>query len=165
MKPLSVLRNSQYEQMLNQLNVLNYIIEHESLETFRSARLAPDRWTVAEIIGHLLDCERLFVIRAKLVLEQDNPELPMPPPEVEVEQGRYNEADLLETLNKLRQTRNEYIAFLKTVESEEQWERPGVFPTGYEMTLNDQLSLACWHTVLHIEQIFEALAQSAQHGM
>lgn len=161
MKPLSVLRNAQYEQLLNQLNVLGYIIEHESLETLRSARLEPDRWTVAEIIGHLLDCERLFVIRAKLVLVEDNPKLPMPPPEVEVEQGRYNEAQPSDILGELRKTRNEYIGFLKTVEIEEQWERPGTFPTGYEMTLNDQLRLACWHTVLHIEQIFEALKKAA----
>ncbi len=157
MKPLSVLRNSQYEQLLNQLNVINYIVEHESLETLRSARLAPDRWTISEIIGHLLDCERLFLIRARLVLEKENPELPMPPPEVEVEQGGYNDADPSEIIGKLRQARNDYIAFLKAVETEEEWQRNGVFPTGYEMTLNDQLRLACWHTVLHIEQILDAL--------
>lgn len=147
--------------MLNQINVLAYIVDHETTETLKQARLEPDRWTVAEIIGHLLDCERLFVARAKLVLEQDNPELPMPPPEVEVEQGRYNEANPAETLRKLEQTRHEYIAFLRAVETEEQWERPGVFPTGNQFTLNDQLRLACWHTVLHIEQIFEALKKAA----
>jgi len=46
-------------QRLETLSLLGGIPEQKSLH-----RYAPDKWSIREVVGHLNDCERLFVFRA-----------------------------------------------------------------------------------------------------
>src|SRR6478609_11851562 len=46
-------------QRLETLSLLGAIPEQKSLH-----RYAPDKWSIREVVGHLNDCERLFVFRA-----------------------------------------------------------------------------------------------------
>jgi hypothetical protein len=46
-------------------------------------------WTVAEVIGHLLDCDRLYLERARLTVTQDCPKLPFADQAEDVLNGRY----------------------------------------------------------------------------
>lgn len=45
----------------------------EERETFR---YAPDKWTLREVIGHLIDSERMFAFRALAMAREDGVDLP-----------------------------------------------------------------------------------------
>lgn len=39
-------------------------------------RYAPDKWSIKELVGHLIDCERMFCVRALAFAREDPTELP-----------------------------------------------------------------------------------------
>jgi len=64
---------------------------------------------VTEVIGHLLDCERLFLERAKLTMNYDCPELPFPDQAEDVKRGHYNERDPQAVFNEWQRVRDDYL--------------------------------------------------------
>jgi len=116
---------------------------------------------VAEVIGHLLDCERLFLERARLTVTRDYPDLPFPDQDEDVRKGRYNERDPHSILADWQHVRDEYLKYLSTI-SDDAWTREGKHPEYAPLSLNDQLFLVCWHDQLHIDQITRILMKGAK---
>jgi len=157
MRPPSTLRKWQFDQLQREVPIVQFIIETVPKETLITKREKPEGWTVAEVLGHLLDCERLFVQRAHLTVEQDCPELPFPNQDEDVKKGHYNERDPHTILNEWKMTREEYVTYLTPL-LDEVWKREGRHPQYAPFSLDDQLALACRHTILHIEQMTRILA-------
>jgi hypothetical protein len=156
MRPLSTIRRWHYDQLRYALKTVQYILHTTASKDLVLYRDGPSGWTAAEVVGHLLDCERLFLERAKLTLTTENPMLPFPDQDEEVRKGHYNDCDPEIIFEQWQQTRAEYVAYLSEV-SENGWEREGRHPTYAPFSLNDQLFLACWHDQVHIEQITRIL--------
>ncbi|MBN1516567.1 DinB family protein [Candidatus Sumerlaeota bacterium] len=147
------------EQLTCMLDIVQHIVESHPAEDLTTLREREGGWTVTEVVGHLLDCERLFLERAQLTVTQDSPMLPFPPQDEEVLKGRYNEREPMDIVNDWREAREKFLAFLKTI-PEEDWEREGRHPQYPPFSLNDQLFLASWHDPLHIRQITRILSKS-----
>ena len=156
MRPMTTIRRWHFDQLRFALKTVAFILHAAPIEDLVACRDGPQGWTAAEVVGHLLDCERLFVERAYLTQTQDNPLLPFPDQAEDVRKAQYNQRDPLETLALWQQTRGEYLAYLADV-PEEDWAREGRHPTYPPFSLTDQLFLACWHDQVHIEQITRIL--------
>lgn len=158
MKPMSTIRRWHFDQLRAGLSIVAYIVRANPPQDLVTYRDGGDGWTAAEVIGHLLDCERLFLERARLTVTQDNPMLRWGNQDEDVIQGRYNTWDMQELLDTWRAVREEYLAYLAGV-PEEAWAREGLHPTYSPFSLNDQLFLACWHEQNHIQQITKILTE------
>jgi hypothetical protein len=157
MRPPATLRKWQFDQLRLHVKVMRFIVGGAGAEELTRAREKPDGWTAAEVLGHLLDCERLFLQRARMTMEQESPLLPFPDQDEEVRKGGYNERDPSAVLGEWERTREEYLEYLAAV-PDGSWGREGRHPTYDPFSLTDQLALACRHTLLHLEQITRILS-------
>jgi uncharacterized damage-inducible protein DinB len=155
---MSTIRRWHMEQLHNTLKIVHCLLQSVPLQDLITYRDGGDGWTVQEVLGHLLDCERLFVERARLTIEQDNPMLPFPDQDEEVIAGQYNTRDWQSVFADWAQTREAYTDYLKTV-SDEDWAREGRHPPYDPFALQDQLFLACWHDIGHVEQMTRILGE------
>jgi len=160
MQPMTTLRQWQIDQMQKSINTIRQLLRATTQEEASSQRDGGDGWTVLEVMGHLRDFELIFLERARLTLEQENPALPFPDPEQLVIENNCNADELQETLEAWIGGRVEHLSFLRSV-GEEDWERPARHPTRGRFTLNDQLFLTVWHDMNHIEQMSHILLEAA----
>jgi uncharacterized damage-inducible protein DinB len=156
---MSTIRRWHFDQLRNSLKTVRYIVQTAAAGNLNTRRDSGDGWTAAEVIGHLLDCERLFLERARLTITQEDPDLPFPDQAEDVIRGRYNERDPQAILAEWAQARDEYLAYLSAIPDDASWERQGKHPRYAPFSLNDQLFLICWHDLIHIEQITRILTE------
>jgi hypothetical protein len=159
MKPMSTIRRWHFDQLRYALKTVAFILQSVVAQDLVTYRDNHDGWTVAEVLGHLLNCEGLFLERATQIMTQDNPELRSPDQAEEVKKGCYNERDPQTIFAEWQQARAEYLAYLVAI-PDEGWNREGGNPDYPPLfSLNDQLSLVCWHDQLHIEQMTRILIE------
>jgi uncharacterized damage-inducible protein DinB len=156
MRPMSTIRRWHFDQLRYALKTVQFVLQTTARDDLTTCRDGPDGWTVAEVVGHLLDCERLFLERATLTMTQDNPELPFPDQAEDVRRGGYREGDPQAILAEWEHARDAYLTYLAAV-PEDGWNREGRHPRYAPFSLNDQLFLACWHDQVHIEQMTRIL--------
>lgn len=157
-RPMSTIRRWHFEQLQHSLKTAHYILQTTNPQTLTTYRDNGDGWTVAEVIGHLLDCERLFLERAQLIIAHDCPDLPFPDQDEDVVKGRYNERHPQHTFAEWQQAREEYLAYLNTI-PDEAWTRAGESHKFGPFNLNDLLFAICWHDTIHTEQITRILTE------
>lgn len=157
---LDAIRNWQISQMEKGTQIMESLLADVRVETMRTYRDSGNGWTVLEVLCHLRDFEKVFHHRAKITVEQDNPELPFPDHEALVTENRYNEQDVLEVLATWKAERLAHIDFMKA-RGEDDWERPAQHPNRGKFTLHDQLFLTVWHDTNHLEQITRILAEKS----
>jgi hypothetical protein len=155
---MSNIRRWHFEQLHYALKTVAYILQSVSAQDLITYRDNHDGWTVAEVLGHLLNSDWLFLERATLIMTQDKPELPSLDPAEEVRKGCYNERDPQAIFAEWQQARAEYLAYLADI-PDEGWNREGGNPNYPLFSLNDQLSLVCWHDQVHIEQMTRILTE------
>ncbi len=155
---INEIRGWQLSQLDKYVSILTNVVTEISDEDIRILRDGDEGWTILEILCHLRDFEEVFLERARITVQQDNPVLPFPDPDILVFEKNYNEDDpktVLADWTKLRQERH---AFLSAC-ADEAWERPAKHPTRGKFTLHDQLFLSVWHDTNHLEQILRVLTQ------
>ncbi len=116
-------------------------------------RPAPEKWSLLEVVCHLLDEERDdFKTRVKHALE--TPERPLVPidPEGWVKKRGYNTKDYNQTLQDFLEERKQSVVWLKT-QIDANWSNALTHPELGDMSA--ELFLANWlaHDFLHIRQI------------
>lgn len=87
-------------------------------------RYAPGKWSVKEVLGHLVDCERVFVYRALRFSRNDATPLPGFDENAWMPQAGYASRTLRSVLDEHRAVRGATIAFFENL-SEEAWGRIG----------------------------------------
>ena len=88
-------------------------------------RYAPDKWTVKEVIGHIADCERIFMYRALRISRGDRTPIEGFEQDDYVRTGRFNDRTLADLAEEFTQVRSASLALLGGL-SEEAWPRRGV---------------------------------------
>ena len=118
-----------------------------------SKRPSQQEWCVKEIVGHIIEVERLFLIRVQKIVEsQGVPELPntAPPWKLHEDKG-YENWKGSELINRLKETRSATLAFLSNLKDED-WTREGS-NQGSPISI---LDLGTWltnHDIGHVAQI------------
>lgn len=103
----------------------------ESLEAFSrflesdgAPAYAPGKWTVKQLLGHLIDCERIFQYRALVCARGDENSVPGFDENLYVENGLFDGRALHELLEEWSALRRTYEQLLSTL-SPEAWDRKG----------------------------------------
>lgn len=91
-------------------------------------RYAEGKWTIKEIIQHLIDCERIFAYRALRFSRNDKTALPGFEENDYVDNTNANERSLQDLLTELSALRHSTLLFFKSL-SEEQLKRIGTAST------------------------------------
>ena len=96
------------------------IAEEQGLNTYEEGK-----WTIKELLGHLIDGERIFAYRAFRFSRADETPLPGFDQDPYIENGNYNSVKLADLLEELVFLRKSNIYFLKNL-SENAWNNVGV---------------------------------------
>jgi rubrerythrin/uncharacterized damage-inducible protein DinB len=118
-----------------------------------SSKPSQEEWCVKEIVGHIIEVDRLFLKRAQTIMEtQGLPALPRtaPPWKLHEDKG-YENWKAAELISQLKEDRDATLAFLSDLKDED-WTRSGS-NQGSPVSL---LELGTWltnHDVGHVAQI------------
>ena len=110
-------------------------------------RYAPDKWTVREVVGHLIDTERLFVFRAMWFARAFDSALPSFDQNVAIDHAGSNDRDWAGLIDEFRALRQASIAFFRTLPSEA-WSRRGI-ASGYPFTVRALAYMTAGHVTHH----------------
>jgi len=87
-------------------------------EALGTHRYAEGKWCVKEVIGHLIDCERVFGYRALAASRGDAASLPGFDENVYIAGGRYQDRSMDEILGEYTAVREATLAFLAGLDAE-----------------------------------------------
>jgi rubrerythrin/uncharacterized damage-inducible protein DinB len=118
-----------------------------------SKRPTQEEWCVKEIVGHIIEVDRLFLKRVQTIMEtQGLPNLPSTAPPWKLHEGKgYENWKTSELISQLKENRDTTLAFLSNLKDED-WTRLGS-NQGSPVSL---LDLGTWltnHDVGHVAQI------------
>jgi hypothetical protein len=113
-----------------------------------------DSWSVLEVICHLADEEEYdFPVRLRIILEDPEKTWPEIDPSGWVEERKYNEEDLFESLNRYMELRNDSLEWLDSLDNPK-WNTAYEAPFG-EIRAGDIFVSWVSHDLLHIRQLVE----------
>jgi len=95
------------EQMAEVTSLLQPLSEGQA-----SFAYAPGKWTIKEVVGHLIDAERVFAYRAMSFARGDASPLPSFDENAWISPGRFNDRSLASLLDELAAVRKATIALL-----------------------------------------------------
>ncbi len=109
------------------------------------------KWTLKELVGHLIDNERLFVARALRISRGDKQMLPGYDQDDYVKNGRFFRRPLKELKEELLLLRAANILFFKSFDDHDLMQRGYV--NDYEITVHGILFVLAGHERYHIDFI------------
>ena len=86
-------------------------------------RYAPGKWSVKEVVGHVIDVERTFSYRAMCGARNEPADLPSLEQEPYVENSRYGVRHIADIVHEYRTTRAATLALFDSFD-EDEWMRP-----------------------------------------
>jgi uncharacterized damage-inducible protein DinB len=123
-------------------------------------RPAPDQWSIAQIMSHLVDVEWRYLMRLQHVVETEKPYLPVILPD---ETAYDPQADPVSLLAQFEQRRGATIAFLQAI-SRADWQRAAVHETNGETRFRYLVQHLVDHDTEHLNQIVEVQALLRRPG-
>jgi len=122
-------------------------------------RPAPDRWSVLEVVNHLLDEEREdFRLRLDLLLHDPSREWPKIDPQAWVTQRGYNECDPAESLAGFLAERRASLQWFADLRAPD-WSLSRSHPPFGDIHAGDLLVAWLRHDLVHIRQLVNLLAE------
>ena len=138
--------------------IMHFILRDVTQEQATSLTDGADGWNTVQVIGHLFDAEEVFFRRARLMVEEDNPNLPSFDHERIVAERGYATRNLREVLDAYIGLRGEFLTWLQA-RSDEDWAQTGIHPEAGMVTVMEQALQTADHDVNHMEQIVQILKQ------
>jgi len=114
---------------------------------------APGKWTMKQILGHIVDTERIFAYRAHHIARQDAVMLPGFEQDDYVAAGSFNQRTLESLLEEFRTVRQSTIALFGNL-PREAWLRQGN-ANKYSVTVRGVAFLAAGHELHHMKILRE----------
>ena len=110
-------------------------------------RYAPDKWTVREVVGHVIDTERVFAGRALHFARRDPAPLPGFDQDPWVVEARSEERPLRSLLAELEAVRRSTLALFRSFPTDA-WDARGM-ASGVEFTVRAVLFIIAGHELHH----------------
>ena len=134
--------------------------QQHALEALRSIlperasyRYAEDKWSIREVIGHLIDCERLFVFRAFWFARGFDSPLPSFDQEKAATSAGAQSRDWEGLVAELVALRASTVSFFNAL-PDDAWDRRGV-ASGAECSVRALAYLAAGHVTHHLHELRE----------
>lgn len=131
------------KQLAETLPLLEAISEDRSLH-----RYAPDKWSIRDVLGHLNDCERLFVSRAFWFARGFDTPLPSFDQNIAVSVAGADSRSWRSHIEEFRLVRAATVAFFSNLPSDA-WARRGV-ASGNPFTVRALAYMAAGHVTHHM---------------
>jgi DinB superfamily len=128
---------------------------HDEDDLFRPG--SDGGWGIVEILPHLRDWEEIYLERAHLFVEEDDPDIPGYDDSLWPIERDYRGQDPREVFDEFADLRAEHIEFLGTLTPED-WERTGIHSLYGKLTLGWMEDYVCDHDSEHLDQAREVLA-------
>ena len=94
-------------------------------ETLSLKRYAPGKWSIKELVGHVIDTERIFAYRALRISRNDKTPIPGFDQEPYIQFGNYDACPLSELADEFACVRQSTLYLFKHM-SDEAWLRTGI---------------------------------------
>jgi uncharacterized damage-inducible protein DinB len=130
------------------LKALRKVSDEDSLK-----RYTPEKWSVREVLGHLIDAERIFAYRALCIARNDRTELPGFEQDDYVPAAQFDLrpwADLLEEFDAVRHSN---VLMFRGL-GREAWQRQGVV-NGNAMSVRAAAYVIAGHELHHMRVLHE----------
>ena len=123
-----------------------------------SKRPAEKDWAAKEVICHLRDVEEIYLIRARTMLDNDEPRIFADPTAIDrmAEHRQYSRSDASDALKAFRWWREESLGFLRGLTPAER-NRGCIHPTRGRLTIDGFVTMLAWHDDNHLDQLIRAL--------
>ena len=129
------------------------LLESLDEESIRGRRYAPGKWTVKEVIGHLIDDERIFAYRALCVAREDARPLPGFEENDYVAATNFESRGLANLIAEYRAVRAATLTLFEPLSAEE-WTRRGNV-NGYEASVRGLAFHMAGHELHHLRTLRE----------
>lgn len=139
-----------FDLLSGQIDELNVLMQTVSKER-ANVRPAPGEWSIKEVIGHLLDSERIFAYRAVRIARGDTTPLPGYDPEALVGGTDFNSQPLKDLIAQFTLQRQANVLCLKALTEPELARRSEV--KGTLITVRAILYIIAGHTIHHFESL------------
>jgi hypothetical protein len=130
------------------LSVLQGISEERSLH-----RYAPDKWSIREVLGHVNDCERLFVFRAMWFARGFDSPLPSFDQNIAMSASGANARSWSSHVEEFRAARAATLAFFQNLPADA-WTRRGIASDNL-FTVRALAYIAAGHVIHHVRILKE----------
>jgi hypothetical protein len=131
-------------QLPDTIALLRPLSEHQA-----GYRYAEDKWSIRQVVGHLLDSERIFVYRAVRIARGDQTPLPGYNENVYAEMGGFDERALINLLAELEAARASTAAFFQNL-PDDAWARTGT-ANSYPVSVRALAYITAGHELHHRE--------------
>lgn len=136
------------EQNLESQNVLNSFSESKGNYSY-----ADGKWTVKEVIGHMMDVERIFAYRAFAIARGETKPLPGMDQDLYVKNGYFAKRHLFDLIYEYRLLRESNILLFGSFDKSVLQNR-GI-ASGYEVTVLALLFITAGHEKHHFKFLLE----------
>jgi uncharacterized damage-inducible protein DinB len=140
------------EQNLESQNILNSFSESKG-----NYKYAEGKWTVKEVIGHLMDVERIFAYRALCIARGETKPLPGMDQDVYVANGNFNKRQLFDLIYEYRLLRESNILLFGSFDKSILNNRGNA--SGYEVTVLALMFMTAGHEKHHMKVLTEKYMQ------
>jgi len=94
-------------------NLIAFMSEEQAEVPYKDGK-----WSIKELLGHVIDTERVMIYRALCFSRGEGRDLPHFDPELWVKNGKFNNRTLPDLMHKFRMLRLSNIAFYETLDEE-----------------------------------------------
>ncbi len=136
------------EQNMESQNVLNSFSESKS-----NYKYAEGKWTVKEVVGHMMDVERIFAYRALCIARGEQQPLPGMDQNSYVAQGNFNKRQLFDLNYEYRLLREANILLFGGFDKSVLQNRGTA--SGYEVTVLALMFMTAGHEKHHLNILLE----------
>ena|ERR1700752_2284570 len=142
----------------SQMDDLDVLLERVPADR-ETYRYADGKWSIREMIGHLIDGERVFGYRAFCIARGETQDLPGFEQDDYLRTAPYNHIELEDLLSELRLIRLGNIAMFRTLD-EESWTRVGM-ANGNQITARALAFIMAGHLRHHMSVLRERYLNNA----
>lgn len=114
-------------------------------------RLAPERFTLSEVIAHIADLEDAFLDRMRLAHEYPGSDAPALDPDARAEEHHYANKELYHELQVFENRRRDTLDFMANLTPEE-WQRTINHPGLGVISIEQIAGMLVAHDLYHVEQ-------------
>ncbi len=136
------------EQNMESQNVLNSFSENKG-----NYRYAEGKWTVKEVVGHMMDVERIFAYRALCIARGETKPLPGMDQDIYVTNGNFNKRQLFDLNYEYRLLRESNILLFGGFDKSVLLSRGNA--SGYDVTVLALMFMTAGHEKHHLNILME----------
>lgn len=136
------------EQNLESQNILNSFSENKG-----NYKYAEGKWTVKQVIGHLMDVERIFAYRALCIARGETNPLPGMDQDTYVANGNFNKRQIFDLVYEYRLLRESNILLFGSFDKSILQNRGNA--SGHEVTVLALMFMTAGHEKHHLKVLTE----------